>query len=90
MPNLLTKEIIETIYELATDILATVGVEFDMSSARELFKKNGAKIDGKKVCLPPSLLAKTLRLMPKYNYEPTNIKRLVAVSSLFKFTYDFR
>lgn len=80
MPNLLTQETIESIYECATDILETVGVEFDMSSARELFKKNGAKIDGKKVYLSPSLLAKTLHLMPKYKYESTNIKRLVAAS----------
>lgn len=80
MPNLLTKETIENIYECATDILATVGVEFDMSSAIELFKKNGAKIDGKKVYLSPSLLAKTLHLMPKYKHESTNIKRLVAAS----------
>ncbi len=80
MHSLLNKETIESIYEYAIDILATVGVEFDMSSARELFKKNGAKIDGKKVYLSPSLLAETLRLMPKYNYEPTNIKRLVAAS----------
>ena len=43
MQNVLNKETIESIYECATDILATVGVEFGMSSARELFKKNGAK-----------------------------------------------
>ncbi len=80
MPSLLNKETIESIYECAVDILSTLGVEFDMASARELFKKNGAKIEGKKVYLPPSLLAETLSLMPKYKYEPTNIKRLVAAS----------
>jgi trimethylamine--corrinoid protein Co-methyltransferase len=80
MPNLLTKETIETMYECAADILASVGVEFDMASARELFKKNGAKIEGKKVYLSPSLVAKALQLMPKTTYEPTNLKRLVAAS----------
>ena len=80
MPSLLNKETIESIYECAIDILATVGVEFDLSSARELFKKNGAKIDGKKVYLPPPLLSKILDMMPKYKYEPTNIKKLVAAS----------
>ncbi len=80
MQNVLNKETIESIYECATDILATVGVEFGMSSARELFKKNGAKIDGKKVYFPPSFLTKILNLMPKYKYEPANIKRLVAAS----------
>ncbi len=80
MPNLLSKETIESIYECAVDILATVGVEFNLSGARELFKKNGAIIDEKRVYIPSSLLAKALRLMPKYNNEPTNIKRLVAAS----------
>ena len=80
MPNLLNKETIEHIYESAVDILATVGVEFDISSVRELFKKNGAKIDGKKAYFPPSLLVEALCLMPKYKYEPANIKRLVAAS----------
>ena len=37
--KLLNKETIETIYEKATDILATVGVEFEMDSAIGLFKK---------------------------------------------------
>jgi len=80
MPNLLNKETIETIYESAADILSTIGVEFDLSSARELFKKNGAKIDGKRVIIPSSLLSKNLNLMPKYNYKPTNRKRLYAAS----------
>ncbi|MDA3787440.1 MAG: trimethylamine methyltransferase family protein [Desulfobacula sp.] len=80
MPNLLTKETIEIIYESALDILSTLGVEFDMNSARELFKKNGAKIDGKKVLIPPFLLAEGLNLIPKYKYEPTNRKRLIAAS----------
>ncbi len=80
MPNLLNKKAIENIYECAIDILATVGVEFDMSSARELFKKSGAKVEGKKVYLSPSLLSRALQWMPKYKYEPTQIKRLVAAS----------
>jgi len=80
MPHLLNKQTIESIYECAVDILETVGVEFDMRGARELFKKNGARIDGKKVFLPSSLLTKTLEQMPKYTYEPEGIKKLVAGS----------
>jgi len=80
MPNLLTKEQIETIYETATDILSTVGVEFDLESARELFKKHGATVEGKKVFISESLLAETLKMMPKYIYEQTHTKRLVAAS----------
>ncbi|MBW2592997.1 MAG: trimethylamine methyltransferase family protein [Deltaproteobacteria bacterium] len=80
MPSLLDKETIELIYEKATDILATVGVEFELGSARELFKKSGAKVDGKKVFISPSLLEKALDLLPKVKYTPTGNKRLVAAS----------
>ncbi len=80
MPNILDKKTIETIYETAADILATVGVEFDLASARELFEKHGAKIEGKKVFISPALLARSLELMPRYKYEPVNKKRLVAAS----------
>ena len=80
MPNLLTREKIEAIYEYVTDILTRTGVEFDMESARDLFKKNGARIDGKRVYIHPSLLSKTLDLMPKHQYEPGHIKRLAAAA----------
>jgi trimethylamine---corrinoid protein Co-methyltransferase len=80
MPNLLDKEIIEAIYDSALDILSTIGIEFEMASARELFKKNGAKIDGKRVFISPSLLSKCLDLMPSYHYKPKNRKRLIAGS----------
>ncbi len=60
MANILDKNTIETIYETAADILATVGVEFDMDSARELFEKHGARIEGKKVCIPPPFYLKPL------------------------------
>ncbi len=80
MPNLLTKEQIEIIYEAATDILSTVGVEFEMESALAIFKKNGVRVDGKRVFISPGFLADTLKLMPEFNYEPTGAKRLVAAS----------
>jgi trimethylamine--corrinoid protein Co-methyltransferase len=80
MPSLLNKETIERLYEGAVDILATVGVEFDSAGARELFKKNGAKADGKRVVFPPHLLSKTLDLMPRTQHLPANNKRLVAGS----------
>ncbi len=71
MPNLLTNEQIESIYGTATDILSTVGVEFDLESARSLFKKHGAVVEGKRVFISPEFLADTLKLMPKFTYEPT-------------------
>jgi trimethylamine--corrinoid protein Co-methyltransferase len=80
MPSVLSKEQIEAIYEAATDILSTVGVEFEMESAREIFKKNGARVDGKRVFISPAFLEDTLKPMPKYEYEPAQTKRLVAAS----------
>lgn len=81
MPNLLTKEQIESIYETATDILATVGVEFDLKSARDLFKKHDATVEGKRVFISPGLLAEALKLMPGYTHETTDTKKLIAVSA---------
>jgi len=80
MPNLLDKDTIESIYEKATDLLATVGVEFELDSAGELFKKNGAKVDGKKVFISPSLLKEAMDLLPKVKHTPAQNKKLVAVS----------
>ena len=78
--KLLNKETIETIYEKATDILATVGVEFETESAVELFKKNGAKVEGKKVFISSPLLKTALDSLPRVTYSPTRNKRLVAAS----------
>ncbi|MBW2635761.1 MAG: trimethylamine methyltransferase family protein [Deltaproteobacteria bacterium] len=78
--ELLNKETIETIYEQATDILATVGVEFETDSSIELFKKNGANVEGKRVFISPSLLTTALDSLPKVKYIPTHKKRLVAAS----------
>jgi trimethylamine--corrinoid protein Co-methyltransferase len=78
--ELLNRETIESIYEKATDILTTVGVEFEMDSAVELFKKNGAKVEGKKVFISPSLLKTALDSLPRVKYTPTHNKRLVAAS----------
>ena len=78
--ELLNKETIQTIYEKATDILATVGVEFEIESAVELFKKNGAKIEGKKVFIASPLLKTALDSLPRVTYTPTHKKRLVAAS----------
>lgn len=78
--ELLNKETIETIFEKATDILETVGVEFDLESAQELFKKKGATVKGKKVFISPSLLKTALESLPRVKFTPTHHKRLVAAS----------
>jgi trimethylamine--corrinoid protein Co-methyltransferase len=80
MAELLSTQAIESIYESAVEILATVGIVFETESARALFKKNGAKIEGKKVFIPSDILKKALDSLPAHTYEKTNIKRLVAAS----------
>ena len=76
--QLLNKETIETIYEKARDILATVGVEFETDRSLALFKENGARIEGKRVFISKSLLDAALDSLPKVKYIPTPKKRLVA------------
>jgi trimethylamine--corrinoid protein Co-methyltransferase len=78
--KLLDKGTIGSIYEKATDILATVGVEFALNSAVELFKKNGATVDGKNVLISSSLLKKAFDSLPKVKYTPAHNKRLIAAS----------
>ena len=82
MPRLLKKETIESIYASATDILATVGVEFELESALELFKKNGAKVDGKKVFISSSLLEKALGRTAKgpiYTFTPQKTRCCITI-----------
>ena len=78
--QLLNKETIETIYEKARDILATIGVEFESESVLNLFKSNGAKVEGKRVFITPTLLTTALESLPKVKYIPTHKRRLVAAS----------
>ena len=78
--ELLNKETIESIYEKATDILANVGVEFDLESAAVMFKKSGAKVEGKRIFISPSLLKMALDSLPRIKYTPKLNKRLVAAS----------
>lgn len=80
MANMLNENEIESIYEAAADILATVGVEFEMDSALELFKKNGVQVEGKRVFITKDFLADTLKLVPEFKYEPADTKRLIAIS----------
>lgn len=78
--QLLNEETIETIYENAGDLLATVGVEFETDGSLELFKENGAKVEGKRVFISKSLLDAALDSLPKVKYIPGQKKRLVAAS----------
>ena len=80
MQKILDNGLIQTIYESATDLLASIGVKFDMDAAVELFEKHGAKTKGRTVYFSPKLLEKILSRMPKHNHVPAGKKRLVAAS----------
>ena len=80
MPNLITKAQIETIYGQAAEVLATVGVEFEMESALALFRTHGFRVEDKRVYISRDLLDDTLKLMPAHTYEATGTKRLIAAS----------
>ncbi len=80
MPNVLNKKEIETIFETAEDILSTVGIEFETRDSLDLFKQHGAKVEGKRVFIPPGLLAEALSNMPEYRYVPGGKKRLAGIS----------
>lgn len=80
MPNVLRNDQIDTMFSTAVDILSSAGVEFELESARALFKKNGIQVDGKRVFIPSGFLADQLKLMPAYTYEPVQSRRLIAAS----------
>lgn len=80
MATILTENEIVSIYDAAADILATVGVEFELDSALALFGKNGVRVKGKRVFIGPDFLADTLKLVPEYSYDPAGAKRLMAGS----------
>lgn len=79
MPNLLNIQEVETLFHSAQDILSTVGVEFETESALNIFQDNGARVEGSRVYIPSELLAKALKSMPAYKYEPSQNKRLAGV-----------
>ena len=76
----ISNQTIEAIYEKAVHILDTVGIEFEMNSALALFQKHGARVEGKRVFISPSLLGTALDFLPKVQYVPTDHKRLVAAT----------
>jgi len=78
--QLLSKETIETIYQKAMDTLATIGVALETDSVLELFKRNGARVEGKRVFISQSLLESALDSLPKVTFNPTHKRRLVAAS----------
>lgn len=54
----------QQIHEYSLDILENTGVIVHSEAARAVFKKHGAKIQGKKVCLSPDIVETWLEAVP--------------------------
>lgn len=80
MPKLLDRETVDRLYGEAVDVLADVGVAFDLAGARDRFRKSGARVEGKRVYVTPGFLEDHLSLIPKYSPGVAASRRLVAAS----------
>ena len=58
------KEECQQIHEYSLDILENTGIVVHSEKARNTFKKNGAKVEGKKVFLPPKIVEDHLVHVP--------------------------
>ncbi len=63
--NFLAKEEVEKIHELSVKVLAEQGVEFEDPIAVELFKKQGAKVNGAIVYIDEAMLKNALSGVPE-------------------------
>ncbi|MGQ9646562.1 MAG: trimethylamine methyltransferase family protein [Thermodesulfobacteriota bacterium] len=53
------------IHEAALSILERTGVVFQCQEALDILRKGGAKVDGERVFVPPSMVEKALKTVPK-------------------------
>ena len=60
----LSKKDIEKIHETSLRILEEIGVKVSLEEALAVLRKHGAKIDGDRVRIPPSLVEQALKLVP--------------------------
>jgi trimethylamine---corrinoid protein Co-methyltransferase len=60
----LTEPEIEAVHEASLQILDRVGIVFHSEEACLLFKQHGARVEGKTVFFPPSLVEQTLKSCP--------------------------
>lgn len=73
--RVLSDEGVQDIHKTVTRVLSEIGVEFPHEQAQNIFRKAGAKVDGKRVRIPSQLLMDTLKLAPNsftfYNRDGT-------------------
>lgn len=78
MGKFLDDQTIQNAYQEALKIVETVGVRFESESAREIFQKRGAKVEGQTVYISSALMAEALRNIPKFDYKAPCDRRVVA------------
>jgi len=62
--RVLSDDGVQAVHKTVTRILSDIGVEFPHESAQSIFRKAGAKVDGKRAHIPPELLMETLKMAP--------------------------
>jgi len=63
----------QRIHDASVKILSETGFRFECEEALEIFKQNGAKINGKTVHIPPEMVERTLKTVPsKFKWQARN------------------
>ncbi|OKY78407.1 MAG: Trimethylamine:corrinoid methyltransferase, MttB2 [Candidatus Methanohalarchaeum thermophilum] len=62
--KMLNEEDLKQIHESSMDILENTGVEVPNEKIRDLFKENGAEVDGDRVCIPETLVEESIEKAP--------------------------
>ena len=76
----LSSEDMEWIHEASLKIVAETGVVFHSKEVLATFKKHGAKVDGKTVCIPQKMVNQALETSPEtYRWRARNDVHSVTV-----------
>ncbi len=71
---------INKIHEISLEVLQKEGIKFHHEEACEVFKKNGARVEGKRVYIPPEMIEKELKNAPAtFDMHSRNPERQVTV-----------
>ncbi|MBF7097884.1 trimethylamine methyltransferase family protein [Alkalibacter mobilis] len=76
----ISKSAIEKIHDKTLYILENIGIEIDHEEARQLFKKNGAVVDGNIVKIPNKMVEDALKLAkPEFEIYSTKLDQPIKV-----------
>jgi trimethylamine--corrinoid protein Co-methyltransferase len=79
-PKFLSRSDMERLHEGSLTLLEKKGIVFDLPEAVELFEKAGARVEGKTVFIPRSLVESSLKQLPStFRMEAVNPSRSVTI-----------